>query len=83
MKTTVKFENALMRFLIPLALMTFLVGCATTQDGAAVRDGSADERRAHAESLIGNDLPEIRETGEDLLTTLACAWNEPSCPSNK
>lgn len=61
--------------------MLFLIGCADTGvNSDAVRDGTLEARRDHANSLIGKDINEMRDTGERLLTGLACGWKENSCP---
>lgn len=70
-----------MRTVIAAALILSLSGCAGMRSNAdAVRDGTKEQRREHAQSLLGNDIDKMRVTGEALLTSLACGWNEDQCP---
>jgi hypothetical protein len=69
-----------MRLILTAALMLSLSACASTQSPDAVRDGTVVIRRQHAAALVGGDVPQMRETGERLLTALACGWGENGCP---
>lgn len=70
-----------MRLLLIVPLMMSLNACADTLSNSdAVRDGTREVRREHARSLLGEDIGAMRDTGERLLTGLACGWNEDSCP---
>ncbi|PYE80800.1 hypothetical protein [Pseudoroseicyclus aestuarii] len=55
-------------------------GCdVTPANDAAVRDASAELRRAHAGALLDDGGPHSRRTGEALLTALSCGWGETLC----
>lgn len=69
-----------MRLILTAALMLSLNACGVMHSPDAVRDGTVIIRRDHANALTGENVPEMRETGERLLTALACAWEEPGCP---
>lgn len=69
-----------MRLVLTAALMLSLNACGGSQSPDAVRDGTVIIRRDHAKALTGDSVPEMRDTGERLLTALACAWEEPGCP---
>lgn len=70
-----------MRLLLTGLLLTSLTACAASQSSDAVRDATAPLRRAHAATLLASDVPAMRDSGERLLTALACGWGEDACPN--
>lgn len=69
-----------MRLIWTAALTLCLSACGAMPNPDAVRDGTVIIRRDHARALTGDSVPEMRDTGERLLTALACGWGEPGCP---
>lgn len=59
--------------------MLCLNACAPMASDSAVQAGTKELRRNHANALVRDDVTEMRDTGEKLLTALACGWNEQSC----
>lgn len=59
--------------------MLSLSACGPSLNESAVRAGTKEMRREHASALVGDDVTEMRDTGEKLLTALSCAWSEKPC----